>query len=291
MLHSMTGFGQAENDSNGLHVKVEVKTLNSKFLDLNLKLPREISDKETEIRNNIGQILKRGKINVLIEFSFSDDQARPVHINEKLLATYFKTYQRVASELNDTPPDLFRLALHSPEVVAQKEGDDELIDWQVVQKTIIGACESCHDFRAKEGSVLEEKLKSYIETIQEKLDKIQQRDGKRIENIRSRLDKNLDEIRAKTQVDPNRFEQELIYYIEKIDITEEKVRLQRHLEYFLEVMSMADSQGKKLGFISQEIGREINTIGSKANDADVQQLVVEMKDELEKIKEQLLNII
>jgi len=291
MLHSMTGFGQAENDSNGLQVKVEVKTLNSKFLDLNLKFPREISDKETEIRNQIGQILKRGKINVQIEFTFSDDEARPVHINEELLTTYFKTYQRLAGELTETSTDLFRLALHSPEVISQNEGTNEQVDWAMVQETLASACKNCHTFRAEEGSVLEGKLKNYITSIEVRLDKIGELDGKRIENIRSRLDKNLDEIRSRTQVDTNRFEQELIYYIEKIDITEEKVRLKRHLDYFIEVMQLNDSQGKKLGFISQEIGREINTIGSKANDADMQQLVVEMKDELEKIKEQLLNIV
>lgn len=287
----MTGFGQAENDSNGLHVKVEVKTLNSKFLDLNLKFPREISNKETEIRACISRILKRGKISTQIEFSFSDDEAQPVRINEKLLANYFKTYQRIARKLNDSPSDLFRLALHSPEVISQKESDNGQIDWGMVQKTLIDACNNCHIFRSEEGAALEIKLKIYVESISEKLGKIQLQDGKRLENIRTRLDKNLDEIRAKTQVDSNRFEQELIYYIEKFDITEEKVRLQRHLDYFIEVMAMSESQGKKLGFISQEIGREINTIGSKANDADIQQLVVEMKDELEKAKEQLLNII
>ena len=287
----MTGFGQAEYDSNGLRIKVEIKTLNSKFLDLNLKIPREISGKETDIRNQIGQMLKRGKINAQIEFSFSDDEARPVHINEKLLATYFNTYKRVANEINDTPTDLFRLALHSPEVISQKEGQDSQIDWNLVQSAIGDACENCRSFRAEEGLALETKLKGYIKFIEEKLQKIEKTDGKRIQNIRTRLDKNFDEIRTKTQVDPNRFEQELIYYIEKIDITEEKVRLQRHLDYFMEIINLKDSQGKKLGFISQEIGREINTIGSKANDADVQQLVVVMKDELEKIKEQLLNII
>ncbi len=291
MLHSMTGFGLAENDSEGLHVKVEIKTLNSKFLDLNLKFPREISIKETEIRSMIGQILKRGKISAQIECTFSDVEARPVHINEKLLASYFKTFERVASELNDTPTNLFQLALHSPDVISQKESDDVRIDWPLIQATLKRACENCFEVRAKEGLVLEDKLKNYIVAIEKKLEKTEKQDQKRLTNIRSRLDKNLDEIRAKTQVDSNRFEQELIYYIGKIDITEEKVRLQRHLEYFSEVMKMKESQGKKLGFISQEIGREINTIGSKANDADIQQLVVEMKDELEKIKEQLLNII
>ena len=291
MLQSMTGFGQAEYDSNGLRIKVEIKTLNSKFLDLNLKFPREISDKETEIRSQIGQILKRGKINAQIEFSFSDDEARPVHINEKLLATYYNTYKRVAKEISDNPTNLFGLALHSPEVISQKEGEDSQIDWTLIQSTIGEACQNCHTFRTEEGSMLETKLKGYVKFIEERLERIEKLDGQRIQNIRARIDKNLDEIRTKTQIDSNRFEQELIYYIEKIDITEEKIRLQRHLDYFVEVINLKNSQGKKLGFISQEIGREINTIGSKANDADIQQLVVDMKDELEKIKEQLLNII
>lgn len=291
MLHSMTGFGQAENNSKGLHVRVEIKTLNSKFFDLNLKFPHEISSKELEIRNHISSILKRGKINAQIEFTFTNAEVRPLHINEKLLAAYFNMYKRVASELNDSPTDLFRIALYSPDVISQKEIDDDLVDWKVIQATLISACKNCHTFRVEEGLVLETKFKTYTQSIQDKLQKIEQHDGKRIENIRIRLDKKMDEIRMKTQIDPNRFEQELIYYIEKIDITEEKVRLQSHLDYFIEIMKVNEPQGKKLGFISQEIGREINTIGSKANDAYIQQLIVEMKEELEKIKEQLLNIV
>lgn len=286
----MTGFGQAVCEQNGMTLKVEIKSLNSKFLDLSLKMPKELSDKETEIRNTVQRLLQRGKVNALIELTQDQQVQKAVEINEELLKIYYSKYKRIAAELNDQPHDLFRLALHSPDVIGQQDSSAE-IEWAFIEETVTKACLACLDFRDKEGASLAVKLVGYIDAIGSRLSKVQQLDGQRIENIKARINKNLDDIRARVQVDENRFEQELIYYIEKLDITEEKVRLQRHLDYFKEVMKMEESQGKKLGFISQEIGREINTLGSKANDADIQQLVVEMKDELEKIKEQLLNIL
>jgi len=290
MLQSMTGFGQAVCEQNGLTLKVEIKSLNSKFLDLSLKMPKELSDKETEIRNTVQRLLQRGKVNALIELTQPELGQKSVEINEELLKVYYAKYKRIAAELHDQPHDLFRLALHSPEVIGQQDSS-AAIEWPFIEETLTKACTACLDFRDKEGASLATKLVAYIDAIGSRLVQVQQLDGQRIENIKTRISKNLDDIRARVQVDENRFEQELIYYIEKLDITEEKVRLQRHLDYFKEVMKMEESQGKKLGFISQEIGREINTLGSKANDADIQQLVVEMKDELEKIKEQLLNIL
>jgi uncharacterized protein (TIGR00255 family) len=286
----MTGFGQAISEQNGITLKVEIKSLNSKFLDLSLKIPKEISDKETEIRNTVMRTLQRGKVNLLMELTLPDQGNSAVEINEELLKSYYAKYKRIATELNETPDDLFRLALHSPDVITQQDSALE-IEWSFLEGVLTKACAACQDFREKEGASLALKLAGYIDSIADKLISVQQLDGQRIENIKARIGKNLDDIRARVQVDENRFEQELIYYIEKLDITEEKVRLRRHLDYFKEVMGMEESQGKKLGFISQEIGREINTLGSKANDADIQQLVVEMKDELEKIKEQLLNIL
>ncbi len=290
MLLSMTGFGQAEAEINGVLVKVELKSLNSKFLDIGCKLPKELSSRETEMRSLFQQMLKRGKINGLVEVVQTENETKPVTINEALLKAYHEKYKRLAADLGEETKDIFKLALHSPEVISQD--DEELrLEWEDVQDVFVKACEKCNAFRLEEGKSLEIKFREYISTIAKNLAAIAELDKPRIENIKRRIDKNLDEIREKVQVDENRFEQELIYYIEKLDITEEKVRLGRHLDYFLEVMNSKESEGKKLGFISQEIGREINTIGSKANDPDMQQLVVEMKDELEKIKEQLLNIL
>ena len=290
MLQSMTGFGQATIEHEGLTIKVEIKSLNSKFLDLFLKVPKEISDKETEIRNFIQRTLLRGKINLQIELISNEQNNKAQNIDEAVFKTYYERYQRLAKELNDPTTELFRLALHSPDVIsAQEEGSN--IDWPTLENVLKKACLACENFRSNEGQSLAKKLTGYIQVIDDRLEKVKQQDPQRLENIRARISKNIEDIRSKVQVDENRFEQELIYYIEKLDITEEKVRLKRHLDYFLEVMAKEDMQGKKLGFISQEIGREINTLGSKANDADIQQLVVEMKDELEKIKEQLLNIL
>lgn len=287
----MTGFGQATLELEGVRLKAEIKSLNSKFLDLSLKLPKEIADKETELRNLVQRVLQRGKINLLLELEYTSGGAsKAVAVDEALFKAYFDKYQQLASEMNAASTDLFRLALHSPGVLDQQE-TAEAPAWEAIEKVVTEACSACLEFRSKEGQSLAGKLTDYIEGIDTRLTKVQQLDGQRIANIRTRIGKNLDDIRERVQVDENRFEQELIYYIEKLDITEEKVRLKRHLDYFREVMGMEESQGKKLGFISQELGREINTLGSKANDADIQQLVVEMKDELEKIKEQLLNIL
>jgi uncharacterized protein (TIGR00255 family) len=290
MLHSMTGFGQATIEHEGLTLKVEIKSLNSKFLDLFLKTPREISDKETEIRNYVQRILLRGKVNLQIELISNEQGNKAQNIDDVVFKTYYSRYKQLAQELGDPTTELFRLALHSPDVISSQE-EGPKIEWAILEKVIHQACVACQDFRTKEGQSLAKKLMGYIQIIDDRLEKVKKLDPQRMENIRSRIGKNIDDIRSRVQVDENRFEQELIYYIEKLDITEEKVRLKRHLDYFIEVMNKEDTQGKKLGFISQEIGREINTLGSKANDADIQQLVVEMKDELEKIKEQLLNIL
>lgn len=288
MLESMTGFGQAEGTINGLSVKAEIKSLNSKFLDTNIKMSRELNHLENEVRSLLQQELKRGKVNLQLEVSGQENE--PAQINEELLKAYFKKYMSLCNELGSEHDDLFKLALHSPDVIST-EGKSVDISWEELRSVLTEAIKGCQDFRTQEGASLQAKLTEYIQSIRESLGRIETLDKKRIENIRTRIGKNLDDLREKVQVDENRFEQELIYYIEKLDITEEKVRLDKHLSYFDEVINSKNSEGKKLGFISQEIGREINTIGSKANDSDIQQVVVEMKDELEKIKEQLLNIL
>ncbi len=290
MLQSMTGFGSAETESKKYKIKVEVKTLNSKFLDLSAKLPREILERELEIKSMVTNVLKRGKVNLVVEITPLGLEEPNIHINKELFKSYYKQYEALATEVNANAKDLFRLALHSPDVIVADDSS-AFEDWDLVQQALTEALDKCNAFRASEGETLQGNLLAYIEAIANGLEEVSQRDPERIKMIRERISNNIEDIKEKTQVDQNRFEQELIYYIEKLDITEEKVRLGRHLEYFKEVMNADESQGKKLGFISQEIGREINTIGAKANDAVIQRAVVSMKDELEKIKEQSMNII
>lgn len=290
MLYSMTGFGSTEVESDKYRIKVEVKTLNSKFLDLSLKLPRELADKELEVKSLVGQHLKRGKVNLAVELIPLTMEEPTVKINDLLFNIYYQKFQEMAERVSANPKDLFRLALHSPDVISTDEKPAD-IDWSTIENTLVGALSQCNDFRKQEGSVLMGELSNYVAAIKKGLTEVAAQDPIRIKQIRERISSNLKDIEEKVQIDRNRFEQELIYYTEKLDITEEKVRLGKHLDYFVEVMKDSDAQGKKLGFISQEIGREINTIGSKANDAVIQRAVVSMKDELEKIKEQLLNIL
>ncbi len=290
MIYSMTGFGSSEGDLSNYHLRIEIKTVNSKFFDLNLRLPRELADKELEIKNYLSSHLKRGKANVTVELESTDPTTPTVHIDDQLFKSYFERYKHLANETGADQKDLFRLALHSPDVIVNNNLS-EVLPWESMRPIIKEAVDRCMDSRKSEGDALAEKLKSYISAIKDGLTKVEAEDPNRKAQIKNRLNQSLDEIRDKVKVDQNRFEQELIYYFEKLDITEEKVRLGRHLDYFMEVLEDGESQGKKLGFISQEIGREINTIGSKANDAIIQRTVVQMKDELEKIKEQSLNII
>jgi uncharacterized protein (TIGR00255 family) len=290
MLLSMTGFGAAEASTQSHHVKVEIRTLNSKFFDINLRLSRELSDKELDIRNLLNQYIKRGKVNFSIELHSNDVVEPTVKINDALFKSYYSKFMSLAEEVNANTEGVFKLALQSPDVITSDE-KAEIQYWEEIKAIIVKAMVRCNEFRAQEGAALQVKMTEYIEAIREGLKAVTAQDDERILNIRQRMAGHLEEIKERVQVDQNRFEQEIIYYLEKIDITEEKVRLGGHLDYFLEVMKDPESQGKKLGFISQEIGREINTIGSKANDAIIQRAVVGMKDELEKIKEQSMNIL
>jgi uncharacterized protein (TIGR00255 family) len=291
MIVSMTGFGASEVSSDVYSLKAEVKTLNSKFFDPILKIPKEFSIWELEIKGALEKILRRGKINLSLEFITQSDAMIPVHINETLFDVYFKKFDKLAHEHGATADELFKLALHAPNVMEPRDDFAEMVNPQDVIRVIEEAALKCDDFRKNEGERLFDALKSSINTIEKYLELVQKLDPKRVENIRSRIEKSISELKDQTKLDENRFEQELIYYIEKLDISEEKVRLRSHLDYFMEVMDAKDSNGKKLGFISQEIGREINTIGSKANDAEIQRAVVNMKEALEKIKEQVLNVI
>lgn len=292
MIKSMTGYGIASQESENLKIHVEVKTLNSKFLDLNLRIPKSLNDKELEIRKIISDKLERGKVALSLEYV--DATARPskLAIDTPLFLAYYNELKNLAQEVNADTSDIFKLALQSPEVMlSENQLEDEGIHWELLKEKINEALAACDNFRITEGATLQAQLESSILEIGNMLEKIIEQDPLRIQNIRNRIKQNIEELSLKGTADENRLEQEIIYYIEKLDISEEKVRLKSHLDYFLEVMNMPTSQGKKLGFISQEIGREINTIGSKANDALIQKYVVGMKEELEKIKEQLLNIV
>ena len=292
MVKSMTGFGQSKLDNSDVNLSVEVKSLNSKFLDSMIKLPREFTDRELEVKNIITERLIRGKATIAITYQKKDAAMVKMAINRGLFIEYYQSLQTAAREVNAPDQDIFKLAIQMPDVVLQQDSEEDLSkDWEVIVEHIHKAIDQCDNFRIKEGAGLQQKLLSYINKIDEFLHKIEGQDPQRIQLVKERLKQKIDDLRHVEKIDENRFEQELIYYIEKLDINEEKVRLKSHLDYFIEVLENPDSQGKKLGFISQEIGREINTIGSKANDATIQRFVVGMKEELEKIKEQLLNIL
>jgi uncharacterized protein (TIGR00255 family) len=292
MIKSMTGFGQAVSNNGEGTITVEVKSLNSKFLDLSLRLPKLFSEKELDLRNLISEKLERGKLSFSIDYQPAAKEEVHQRYNEVLFVAYYSELKKLADRVVAPYDNLFQLALSSPDVVEgkAKEELDPLL-WTKVQQTIADAIEKFDQFRLAEGKSTEEKLVQYVESIRSALSQVEVLDPKRVEKIRSRIKGNITEFFGSEGFDANRLEQEIIFYIEKLDIHEERVRLKTHLEYFSKVLNDKQSNGKKLGFIAQEIGREINTIGSKANDAEMQKHVVMMKEELEKIKEQLNNIL
>jgi len=288
----MTGFGQAQHDDGQLQIGVEVKSLNSKFLDLGLRLPKTFSEKEPEVRNLISEKLERGKISMAIEYQRYGQQEVQQTYNETLFVAYYAQLKKLADRVVAPYENLFEAALNSPDVIQSKLADENSEeDWSLVKKIFIQAIAQCDEFRKAEGKVLGTKLAEYIKLIHAALKKVEELDPKRVEKIREKLKGNVVAFFGEEGYDTNRLEQEIIFYIEKLDIHEERVRLKTHLDYFLQILNEPQSGGKKLGFISQEIGREINTIGSKANDAEIQKYVVMMKEELEKIKEQLNNVL
>jgi len=292
MIKSMTGFGQQSFDDGQSQAYVEVKSLNSKFLDLNLRLPKQFADKEIEVRTLISDMLERGKVSVVIEFERVADNTIKQSYNEDLFAAYYAELKKLADKVVAPYDQLFQLALSSPDVIKNNQddsiGDDQ---WIKVKDVIVRALKQCDQFRIDEGKVLGEMLKECCMSIEQNLESIKALDPKRVDRIRERLKNNVTSFFGEEGFDTNRLEQEIIFYIEKLDINEEKVRLKSHIDYFIKAVNEPQSNGKKLGFISQEIGREINTIGSKSNDAEMQKHVVVMKEELEKIKEQLNNVV
>lgn len=292
MIKSMTGYGIAQFENDSLSISVEIKTLNSKFLDLSIRNPRQFADKEIEIRNMVANKLERGKVNVNIDLVKKSSNELPIAINEELFINYFEKYGSLADRVGSPQTDLFKLALQSPNVTTSKVetgGGDE--EWKWMNKALQEAMENCDQFRQDEGNTLYERFIESIRILERGLEEVKLEEPRRRERIQSKIRGNFAEWLEENSFDQNRFEQEMIYYFEKLDITEEIVRLGTHLDYFRENLSQGKGQGKKLGFIGQELGREINTIGSKANDAVIQRHVIMMKDELEKIKEQALNIL
>ena len=292
MIKSMTGFGQAVLNSGDLQITVEVKSLNSKFLDLSLRLPRLFSEKEIEIRNVVAEKLERGKVSLSIDYQKTGKQEVKQKYNKELFTAYYAELKKLADQVKAPYDQLFAIAINSPDVI--EGGGKEELDvalWQNVQKLVNEAIENCDHFRKTEGKTLEEKLIQYAQRILDGLKEVEVIDPKRIEKVRAKIKGSITDFFGNEGFDPNRLEQEIIFYIEKLDIHEERVRLKTHVDYFIQLLEAPQSNGKKLAFLAQEIGREINTIGSKANDAEMQKHVVVMKEELEKIKEQLNNVL
>jgi uncharacterized protein (TIGR00255 family) len=287
----MTGFGKATCEYEGKKIVVEIKSLNSKQLDLSLKIAPAYRNKELDIRTEILQKLERGKIDVAIYIDNSGKDAA-AQINQSAFLSYMQQVKTLSKNLElPEPTNWFDLLLRLPDVLKTENIELEENEWQALKEIIYKAVEQVVSFRIQEGKSLENVFLTKISNIGDLLEKVSPYETERIEKIRSRLEDNLQALSDKVNYDQNRLEQELIYYIEKLDINEEKVRLKNHLNYFLETMKLEPSPGKKLGFIAQEIGREINTLGAKANHSEIQKIVVKMKDELEQIKEQVLNVL
>ena len=287
----MTGFGHSKTEINGKIIRVEIKSLNARSTEIRCKLPNTYRDREMDLRKKVIDSLQRGKMDLTITLDgFSNEEN--AFINADAFRKYYKELNAIRQELNINEGDVLQSILRIPNVIGQNEdmADDE--EWQEVERAVDQALINIKKFRADEGLVLRADLLERIQCIEQHLKSIEPLEMARLDRIKDRLKKNMEEFVINQQVDQNRYEQEILYYIEKLDINEEKVRLGQHCIYFKEELDLnIDQKGRKLSFIAQEIGREINTIGAKANDSEIQQFVVMMKDELEKLKEQLANIL
>lgn len=288
----MTGFGKTTVESGNKKVVIEIKSLNSKQLDLNLRIPNLYKEKEMEIRSLIKEQLDRGKVDMCIYFDNAESD-KDVSINKAVVMQYFNQMVEISNQLGVQPDKdgLLQTIMRFPDTlqVKSEELDDE--EWTRLRAGIMQALEEINKFRMQEGKALMKDISHRIELIQNLAAEVPQFEGRRVDVIRQKLQEKMNEWTDVKNIDQNRMEQEIIYYLEKLDITEEKVRLANHCKYFMETVEKEEAPGRKIGFIAQEIGREINTMGSKANDHDIQKLVVRMKDELEKIKEQSLNVL
>ena len=290
MIQSMTGFGKASSELPNKKIYVEIKSLNSKQLDLNTRIPTLYREKEMEIRNNLLQSIERGKVDFSI-YVENIGKMSSSQINQSALESYYYQIKESSQNLQiPIPSDWFSVLLRMPEVMKTDMTELDESEWEVTKETIESALEQFMSFRNQEGLALQKLFEDKISNIYLLLNRIEVYELERIEKVRIKILDSLQKLDIQ-DYDTNRFEQELIYYIEKLDVNEEKIRLNNHLKYFIDTMNDEKSQGRKLGFIAQEIGREINTLGSKSNHAEMQKIVVQMKDELEQIKEQILNVL
>jgi len=288
MLQSMTGFGKASGTFKSKKITVEIKSLNSKSCDLFLRMPSVYKEKELDLRKRITEVLDRGKIDCFITVE-NTGEANGNIINKELAKAYYTNLKQLSETLQVKMEDPISVLMRMPDLFANQAEEFSEEEWKFIADLAEQALKKHAEFRNDEGRGLQREFENRIGQIRKMLHEVPQYESARIETIKGRIESNLEEFVGGAKVDKNRFEQELIYYIEKIDIAEEKHRLAQHLDYFDETMAQPTSQGRKLGFITQEIGREINTLGSKSYHAEMQKLVVQMKDELEKIKEQVLN--
>lgn len=288
----MTGFGKTTVESGNKKIIIEIKSLNSKQLDLNLRLPNLFKEKEMEIRGMVKEKLDRGKVDMNIYFDNSETD-KDVSVNSAVIMQYFNQMMDISTKLGIEPDKdgLLQTIMRFPDTLQVKSEELAEEEWSQLQRGIEKALEEINKFRTQEGKALIKDIIHRVELIQQLASEVPQFEVKRVETIRQKLLEKINEWTEVKNIDQNRLEQEIIYYLEKLDITEEKVRLANHCKYFLETIDKEEAPGRKIGFIAQEIGREINTMGSKANDHDIQKLVVRMKDELEKIKEQSLNVL
>ncbi|NDV78380.1 YicC/YloC family endoribonuclease [Dysgonomonas sp. 511] len=290
MIQSMTGFGKATAELQKRKITVEVKSLNSKQLDLTVRVANLYKEHEMEIRNQLSRQVERGKVDFLIYVENIGNETSS-QINHNQIEGYYKQIKDSAMKLGvDEPSDWFQVLLRLPDVLKYEVQEVDEAEWKLLHETVDKAIHQLQAFRKQEGEMLEKLFEEKIANISALLSEISLYEAERVEKVKTRISEALQKIED-FDYDKNRFEQEMIYYIEKLDINEEKTRLSNHLSYFLETMKAGSGQGKKLGFIAQEMGREINTMGSKSNHADMQQIVVRMKDELEQIKEQVLNVL
>jgi uncharacterized protein (TIGR00255 family) len=291
MLLSMTGYGRAVGNFGEKTISVEVRALNSKLTDLKLRLPGDYKEKEIELRKLVTDHAERGKIDLIVDVQNADGAAA-VSLNEGLFRGYYRALSRLSDELGAVPGDLVAAILRIPNVVSAASGEVDEQEWAAICRTVTQALEQFKAFRRQEGKALEADLRLRIRNIHAFMEQTTPFEQLRFQRMRERMRGNLEENFGKENLDTNRFEQEILYYLEKMDMSEEKVRLGQHCQHFLEHLdNKNESVGRALGFLSQEIGREINTLGAKAYDADIQRIVVQMKDELEKVKEQLANVL
>ena len=291
MLFSMTGYGRITQQYKDMTVNVEVKSLNSKYTDIRLKVPQNYREKEPEFRKILMDNIQRGKIEMTIDIKSLAGEDE-YGLNTNLFKKYFRELSSLKNELKVEGGDLLQSILRLPNVVATAEDDIDEDEWKAIFKIVSGALVKFDEFRREEGMAMENDLIQRIKNISTLLEQVNPHENDRVDSLRQRLHQKLEEYLGKEKIDENRFEQEILFYLEKIDITEEKVRLKQHCKFFLEVLNNENRiKGRKLSFISQEIGREINTLGAKAYSSSIQRLVVEMKDELEKIKEQVANTV